>query len=50
MKKSTAAVSSLLLLGGLGSLSLLAAHVRDLNLFLTCATRKSFTSAKHFFG
>ncbi|MCR5886233.1 hypothetical protein LRS06_00295 [Hymenobacter sp. J193] len=33
MKKSTAAVSSLLLLGGLGSLSLLAAHVRDLNLF-----------------
>ncbi|QIX63326.1 hypothetical protein HER32_19975 [Hymenobacter sp. BT18] len=33
MKKSTAAVSSLLLLGGLGSLGLLAAQVRDLNLF-----------------
>ncbi|MDU0370214.1 hypothetical protein ACFPAF_07420 [Hymenobacter endophyticus] len=33
MKKRTAAVSSLLVLGGLGSLSFLAAHVRDLNLF-----------------
>lgn len=33
MKKSTAAVSSLLLLSGLGSLGFLAAHVRNLNLF-----------------
>ncbi|MCA8830080.1 hypothetical protein [Hymenobacter pini] len=33
MKKTTAAVSSLLVLGGLGSLSFLAAQVRDLNLF-----------------
>ncbi|GGG51509.1 hypothetical protein MUN84_22110 [Hymenobacter sp. 5516J-16] len=33
MKKTTAAVSSLLVLGGIGSLSFLAAQVRDLNLF-----------------
>ncbi|GAB2783504.1 hypothetical protein GCM10027175_22520 [Hymenobacter latericoloratus] len=33
MKKSAAAVSSLLFLGGLGSLGYLAAQVRDLNLF-----------------
>ncbi|SNR30967.1 hypothetical protein SAMN06269173_101328 [Hymenobacter mucosus] len=33
MKKSTAAVSSLLFLGGLGSLGYLAAQVLDLNLF-----------------
>lgn len=33
MKKSTAAISSLLLLGSLGSLSYLAAQVRDFNLF-----------------
>ncbi len=32
MKKSTAAISSLLFLGGLGSLSFLAAQVLDLNL------------------
>ncbi|GAB2464360.1 hypothetical protein GCM10011375_16520 [Hymenobacter qilianensis] len=33
MKKSTATVSSLILLGGLGSLSYLAAQVREFNLF-----------------
>jgi hypothetical protein len=33
MKKSAAAVSSRLVLGGLGSLSYLAAQVLDLNLF-----------------
>ncbi|SMC00133.1 hypothetical protein SAMN00120144_2531 [Hymenobacter roseosalivarius DSM 11622] len=33
MKKSTATVSSLLLLGGLGSLSYLAAQVWEFNLF-----------------
>ncbi|UYZ64212.1 hypothetical protein [Hymenobacter weizhouensis] len=33
MKKSTAAVSSLLFLGGLSSLGFLAAQVRNLNLF-----------------
>ncbi|WP_260625616.1 hypothetical protein [Hymenobacter sediminicola] len=32
MKKTTAAFSSLLVLGGLGSLSYLAAQVLDLNL------------------
>ena len=33
MKKTTVAISSLLVLGGLGSLSYLAAQVRNLNLF-----------------
>ncbi|MBT9392432.1 hypothetical protein KLP40_04585 [Hymenobacter sp. NST-14] len=33
MNKRTATISSLLLLGGLGSLSFLAAQVLDLNLF-----------------
>lgn len=33
MKKSTAAFSSLLFLGGLGSLSYLATQVMDLNLY-----------------
>ncbi|WP_460611943.1 MULTISPECIES: hypothetical protein [Hymenobacter] len=33
MKKSTAAISSLLVLGGIGSLGFLAAQVRNLNLF-----------------
>ena len=33
MKKSTAAISSLLVLGGLGSLSYLTSQVLDLNLF-----------------
>jgi hypothetical protein len=33
MKKRTAALSSLLVLGGLGSLSYLTAQVLDLNLF-----------------
>jgi len=33
MKKRTAAVSSLLVLGSLGSLSYLAAQVLDLNLY-----------------
>lgn len=33
MKKSAAAFSSLLFLGGLGSLGYLASQVRDLNLF-----------------
>lgn len=32
MKKSTATISSLLILGGLGSLSYLASQVLDLNL------------------
>ncbi|MBC6990077.1 MULTISPECIES: hypothetical protein [Hymenobacter] len=42
MKKSTAAVSSLLVLGGLGSLGYLAAQVLDLNLFFDLRDEEEF--------